>query len=158
MAFFHAGGPTLLYQRHTLINSYLQDIFITYIPFYSPLPRPFQLLGVFLNSAIYHSIFYYPLRHDFPIIQHLCFWVGSGVACVLERYFFHVTGKRVRGNWGRLWTFGVLLLVSTPLVQYCWRFGWAAEARKAGMESADFAPVYLLYRALGGRKLGEQKV
>jgi hypothetical protein len=109
-----------------------------------------QLFGVFFNSAIYHSLLYYPTRHDFPFFPQAVFYLGSAIACILERSFRQVTGKRVEGTWGKIWTWAVFTLVSAPLVGYCELFGVTHEGRVIARENREASPAFLLYRALGG--------
>jgi len=82
------------------------------------LPKPLSLLLIFTLSAIGHSFLSYPGSHDLAFIQWFIFFTGSGVACMAERQFYHFTGRKVRGGWGRVWTWSMMFLLSWPMVKH----------------------------------------
>ncbi len=106
-----------------------QDFFLLLAAPFSYLPRPIHVISVFFISALYHATFYYPLSHTFALWPYLSFFVGSGIGCALERQFYRITGKRVGGFWGAVWTWTFVLVVSIPIMDYEWSSGWAGVMR-----------------------------
>lgn len=108
-------------------------------PFES-LPRPLYIVLVFFWSAAYHIVCYYPRRHRWVIYPHIHLFVGSGFACIAERAFRQVTGRRVCGRLGRIWTWTVLYMLIQPLVSYDYSSGWIGVWRGSLVKMPEVSP------------------
>ncbi|CAD6580694.1 MAG: hypothetical protein TREMPRED_002807 [Tremellales sp. Tagirdzhanova-0007] len=127
----------------------LRDFYLLLATPFSYLPRPIHVISVFLISSLLHMTIYYPLRQQFIVGPYLSFFVGCGVGCVLERQFYHMTGKRVDGRWGMLWTWTFMLVVSVPIVEYEWSSGWTGAMRGELSRNKQFSMVEWLVWSLG---------
>jgi hypothetical protein len=79
-------------------------------------------------SGLFHSIGYFsaydPLDRVLAV-RMFDFFLLCGLAILLEAAFHRVTGWRVRGPLGRLWTWTVLLYAGNPLAEAWLRCGGA---------------------------------
>lgn len=64
---------------------------------------------IFILSAVYHSLGELSMRPVPDVIPLSGFFILSGVGCGLEVTFKKVTGRKVRGWAGRVWTWVFLL-------------------------------------------------
>ncbi|KAK4685662.1 hypothetical protein P7C73_g4480, partial [Tremellales sp. Uapishka_1] len=72
--------------------------------FHLPRKPTFQLPLVFSFSAVYHILGQISMSPVPATIPLGLFFIVSGVGCSLEYLFKGITGRRVRGPWGRVWT------------------------------------------------------
>lgn len=90
----------------------------------------------------------YPICNTPLFYPHASFLLASGVAVTLERIFYRVTGQRVTGWWGRLWTWTWLYLTSIPLCEAYWTIGWGGKLRGSLGEGSGVGP--RVVKMLGG--------
>ncbi len=76
-----------------------------------------------------HSFLDYPIKKRISLFPHLSLFLGSGICCVLEQQFYHITGRKVRGWLGRIWMWSCLIVVAWAWSANEWHSGWAAEMR-----------------------------
>jgi hypothetical protein len=67
------------------------------------------------------------------------FFFWSGVGCALEAAFRGVTGKRVRGAWGRLWMWTFFLVTAKPAVS-AWLDSGIGGSRLVPIEGHNYRP------------------
>lgn len=100
------------------------------------------IAGTFVVSGLFHSMGYFsaddPLNRVLAV-RMLDFFLLCGLAIIAEEVFHHITGRRVRGPLGRLWTWTVLLYVGTPLAEAWLRCG-GAVGLGAGPEGSQHLP------------------
>jgi len=96
-----------------------------------PLRPVFTLPLVFLLSGGMHGamvIGMHPMPDPFALAS---FFFFSGIGSALEATFRQVTGKRVRGPWGRVWTWIFAFYTGRAL---------AREALDSGLGATVFLP------------------
>jgi hypothetical protein len=116
---------------------------------FASLPRALYILAIFTISALYHIIIYYAREHIVIAYPYLLFYLANGLACLAERQFRHVTGRRVRGVYGWIWTWSFLFLVGQPTVDSEFSTGWAGCLRDVFSKEPDKSMVVWLVHALG---------
>ncbi|GJJ14066.1 hypothetical protein Clacol_008323 [Clathrus columnatus] len=79
------------------------------------LGRVFLLFGTFLASGLFHELPCYLLRRSFDWRPPL-FFLSQALLICLERAWQAMTGKKIRGWWGRLWVYFSLLILAQILV------------------------------------------
>lgn len=104
---------------------------------------------IFTISAMYHIIVFYAREHVLVAYPYLLFYLGSGLACLAERAFYRVTGKRVGGLLGWIWTWSFLYVVGQPTVNSDFSTGWAGCIRDVFSKEPDKSMVVWLVYALG---------
>jgi len=119
--------PVYLYLRRDPTDP-SQDFFLLFATPFAFLPRATLIALIFTISAIYHALLSYPFTHTPVLTPWLILFTGSGVACVLERSFYHITGRKVGGWWGRFWTWRIMYLLSAPIVEHEFSMGIATDA------------------------------
>lgn len=62
------------------------------------------VLGAFFVSAVIHDWGMWPMGHGFDFGRVGGFFGMMGVGCILEALFRQVTGVKVQGPWGWIWT------------------------------------------------------
>jgi hypothetical protein len=116
---------------------------------FEALPRPLYLLSIFIISTIFHIVLFGARQHKWAIYPLTLFYAGTGVACLLERVFRQVTGRKVGGIIGRVWTWTVLYLLSQPMVTYEYGMGWMGAIRGPFTEEAQNSMVVWAAYRLG---------
>ena len=116
--------------------------------------RPGLVVGVFLASGLYHrwissypsSCIFWPsaLRTSFAMYGdgvteidwiNIGFFAGQSVALFGESLYRKVTGRRVGGKWGLLWTWLWIITTAHPICESVWiywallRCSWALDSR-----------------------------
>ena len=104
------------------------------------LGRPGYVLGTFLFSgAIHCAQFLATKRGGNPMFEG-GFFVMNGVGILLERAWSKMTGRRVGGVYGWMWTFLWVTVWAVPMMDQ-----WAAMGRfDAGATLGDFRPAMFL--------------
>ncbi|KAI0794927.1 hypothetical protein C8Q75DRAFT_712387 [Abortiporus biennis] len=66
------------------------------------------ILGTFVASGLFHELSFYLVNRG---VDHRVTWffVSQGIAMILEEIFRRVSGKRVGGLWGRMWTWMITI-------------------------------------------------
>ena len=135
-----------------------QDMFLFLAKPFETVPRALYIMLIFFLSAIVHIVVFYPRKRDWAIYSQCVFYLGSGLACIAERGFKRVTGRRVKGFWGRIWTWTVLYAVSQPMVSYEYGIGWLGAIRGPLIEKPETSLVVLAAHWAGwGPSVGEIK-
>ncbi|EIW69062.1 hypothetical protein TREMEDRAFT_15322, partial [Tremella mesenterica DSM 1558] len=104
-----------LFRHHFTLLSSLLLRFLN-LPQSSPLFLPISVITIFAGSGSMHVIgelSSYPVPPPIPIFNY---FVLSGFACSLEVLFRRVTGRKVRGWWGRAWTWAFMLYTSRKVM------------------------------------------
>jgi hypothetical protein len=96
-------------------------------------PRGIHLLAVFAISALHHALVFWAPTGEWHFYPHTCLFVGSGIGCILERAFYRVTGRKVGGILGWIWTMGMMCLCAGPMVDWSYSSGWTGVTREAVM-------------------------
>lgn len=79
------------------------------------------------------------------------FTIGA-MGCMVERQFYHWTGKKVGGWTGRIWGIFVLTIGAYPVVKMWVNTGWSAVVRATFDEDGGFSLVEFIAERIG---LGE---
>jgi len=79
--------------------------------------RAGRVIGAFIASGLMHEAGMYPLSNTWDWRQPAVF-LAMGVLIVGEELWTRLTGKRVGGFCGRLWTWTVLAIAAQPLGAY----------------------------------------
>ena len=93
------------------------------------LPPSYRILRIFLGSAIYHQIIYYPFVGHFSFWPTLIQFMLPALYCSLERVYRNITGKRVEGWAGRVWMYAGFLVAMYPGVVSNTEVGWVSALR-----------------------------
>jgi hypothetical protein len=117
-----------------------KDTLILWTKPFENLPKSIYILTIFLASALFHIIISIPFG-DSNKTPYLIFYTSQGVGCILERVYRNITGKRVSGWRGRIWTWGWLMFWAGSMVSEYYRTGWIGLVRgslhEGGMSPAD---------------------
>lgn len=113
------------------------------------LPKPLYIMLIFTISALFHIILYYPRKYELIVYPYMLFYLANGIGCVAERAYRQVTGKRVGGLVGRIWTWTVLYLASQPMVASEFSTGWFGAMRAIFATQPQTSMVCWLVYALG---------
>ena len=126
----------------------LQDLFLLHS---TPLAgfKALRIIYIFALSALLHSALYYPLSRRLDLTPYLIFFLGSAAGILLERAYYHATGRRVGGWAGRVWTWTFTAVVSWDLVEHEWSSGWAGDMRGELATSPESSAVEWAVYALG---------
>ena len=102
--------------------------------------RPGYVLGTFLFSGAIHCVqFLAKKRGGNPVFEG-SFFVMNGVGVLLERAWSKMTGRRVGGVYGWMWTFLWVTVWAVPMVDQ-----WVTMGRfDAGATLGDFRPAMFL--------------
>lgn len=73
-----------------------------------------MLVGTFVGSGIFHEVGAYALGHGVELVGVL-FFAAQAPLLVAERAWARVTGHRVKGIYGRAWTYFCAVGLSQPL-------------------------------------------
>lgn len=106
-----------------------QFIILGYKPLYNlgsylgskNISKCFGIIGAFAVSGLMHE---YGIRHailtaDQPsTYPSFTFFLISAFAIIAEYVFHFLTGKKVNGNFGRIWAWSVLILSGIPMTQH----------------------------------------
>ncbi|WVQ78750.1 hypothetical protein IAT38_000837 [Cryptococcus sp. DSM 104549] len=74
-----------------------------------PPSSPLILMSSFLLSGTMHALGQYLMDPVPRLLPIFALFPISGIGCFLEVLFKRLTGKKVRGKWGRVWTWTVML-------------------------------------------------
>jgi len=113
-----------------------------FIPFAFFFGKLGGVMGAFLLSGVMHFVGLWATGNGGEFINMICLFLIMGVGTLLEYTFKKVTGRRVQGWWGRIWTF-------------LWLVGWLHILMEAwcmkGLAGAVFFPTNIRpsYRLLG---------
>jgi len=116
-------------RKWILTMKMLRDIFILWSRPFESLPKPLYILTIFLASALFHIIIYYPMTKQLIISPYLIFYLSQGIGCILERAFYKVTGRKVGGWWGRVWMWVWVMGTGSGMVEEYYRIGWVGMMR-----------------------------
>ncbi|KAH7096716.1 hypothetical protein BKA62DRAFT_833783 [Auriculariales sp. MPI-PUGE-AT-0066] len=85
------------------------------------------VLGSFAASGAFHDFGMYAMGRG---LDSRVFWFffGQGILIIAEHAFRKITGRRVGGVWGRVWTISVIFLGGQPLVD-----SWHKRGLAGGM-------------------------
>lgn len=118
----------------------LRDTLILWTRPFENLPKSIYILIIFLASALFHIIISIPFG-DSTKTPYPIFYTSQGVGCTLERVYRNITGKRVSGWSGRIWTWGWLMVWAGSMVSEYYTTGWIGLVRgslhESGMSPAD---------------------
>lgn len=120
------------------------------------LASPFQrfgkaihILAVFTISGLFHvAVFYAPAKR-LVIYPYMIFYVGQGVGCIAERAFYRLTGRRVGGIAGWIWTWTFMYLTALPTVEHEYASGWVGVMRDVLSKKPEQSLVVWAVYALG---------
>lgn len=134
----------------------VQDFFLLVTSPLSTLPAPFRLMAIFLSSALFHASIFSPLTHSLALRPYLSFFLLCGLGVLGERTFRRVSGRRVEGWAGRMWTWSWMVFAGTELVAHEYGTGWAGAMRGIfGQVRATSAVEWAVYAlGLGRSPLG----
>ncbi|WWC68810.1 uncharacterized protein I206_102745 [Kwoniella pini CBS 10737] len=65
----------------------------------------------FILSGAMHSIGQFTMNPHPPLLPIFLMFPLSGIGCIMEVIFKRMTGRKVRGSWGRPWTWIVMLSI-----------------------------------------------
>ena len=100
---------------HAVFKSYFHAIGWTVG--YSLLGTFGGVLGVFTLSGILHDVTIWGMGHGTDPLRIVGFFYLQGIAVILEDIWRRTTGHKVRGEWGRLWTWTYLTITSHLVVE-----------------------------------------
>ena len=102
------------------------------------------VLGAFLISGILHDIGCWGMGRGIDIKGISGFFLMNGVGIILEHFYKLLTGKRVEGIVGRIWTFSWLIVWGNFLVDAWFRHGLGASR----FWPQYMSPAFNIYRLL----------
>jgi len=75
----------------------------------SSIGRMGLVLGTFTASGLFHGLSIYGMGDGGVDYITILYFTIQGVLLLAERFWRKITGKRVRGTWGRIWTYFAVL-------------------------------------------------
>ncbi|KAG9017847.1 hypothetical protein FRB95_012840 [Tulasnella sp. JGI-2019a] len=78
---------------------------------------PGMMLGAFISSGLYHNLMLIGDGLPGLNLPTMFFFVVQAVGLIAERMFRQVTGRKVGGMWGNMWTILFLLITVQPMAE-----------------------------------------
>jgi hypothetical protein len=93
------------------------------------LPPSYRIIRIFLGSAIYHQVIYYPMMREFNFWPTMYMFMAPAVCCSAERIYKRSTCRPVGGWTGRVWMYVSFIACMYPGVRSLGENGWIAGLR-----------------------------
>ncbi|WVF71752.1 hypothetical protein IAT40_006560 [Kwoniella sp. CBS 6097] len=115
---------------HQILREPIAFILSSLLP--SSTPRGIYYSCFFIVSGLIHCPLYFPLAKAFHVLPFFTTFTLYGVGCILERIFKRITGKKVGGWSGRVWTWCWLGFSTWWSLATFWEPMWEAYRASVG--------------------------